>query len=156
MPLDMRLPALQKIRRILIPATLALAMLLMPTSARVANARVTRVRLASDVIVDIHVTVHNSDIGVSKEVLDAAVEHVLEEAHIKCEVEQADSVAVQLKIDIYREDSGHFKIDGDLSGPPDEVENGEDKEEKECAAQDDIDDMVIAIVHDFVHFIHHA
>jgi hypothetical protein len=142
---------LRSLVRVFVPGVLALALLLMPTPQRVAKARA-----ASDVMVDIHVTVHNSDIGVSKEVLDAAVEHVLEEAHIKCEVEQADSVAVQLKIDIYREDNGHFKIDGDLSGPPDEVENGEDKEEKECQAQDDIDDMVIAIVHDFVHFIHNA
>ena len=143
--------SLSSLRRIFVPGILALGLVLMPTPQRIAKAHT-----ASDVIVDIHVTVHNSDIGVSKETLDAAVEHVLEEAHIKCEVEQADSVAVQLKIDIYREDNGHFKVDGDLSGPPDEVENGEDKEEKECETQDQIDDMVVEIVHDFVKFIHHA
>jgi hypothetical protein len=113
-------------------------------------------RGAQTLKVDVHVTVHNSDIGVSQETLDELVEKLLEEAHFQVEKEAADSAAIQLKIDIYREDNGHFKIDGDLSGPKDEVENGEDKEEKEAAAQDEIDDMVTAIVHDFIHFIHHA
>jgi len=139
-----------KLAKNLVLAALALALVMIPTPHRVANAH-----SAADVSVDIEVTVHNSDIGVSEEVLDAAVEHVLDEAHIHHVRHHADSTSVHLKIDIYREDNG-FKIDGDLSGPADEVENGEDKEEKECHAQDEIDDMVIAIVHDFVKFIHHA
>ncbi len=147
----MTLVSLHKLRKLLFAGALALAMLVMPMPHRAMAAHQTL-----DVIVDVHVTVHNSDIGVSKETLDELVEHLLTAAHIKCEVEKADAVAVQLKIDIYREDNGHFKIDGDLSGPPDEVENGEDKEEKDAATQDQIDDMVEAIVHDFIHFIHHA
>src|SRR5260370_22303672 len=109
----MKLVTFSKLAKSFVPAALAVALVLIPTPHRVANART-----PSEVVVDIQVTVHNSEIGVSKEVLDAAVEHVLEEAHIKCEVEQADAAAVQLKIDIYREDNGHFKIHGDLSGPP--------------------------------------
>jgi hypothetical protein len=140
----------RRLNRTLFAGTLALALLFMPAPHRTAKART-----ATDVTVDIEVTVHNSDIGVSEEVLDAAVEHVLDEAHIHHVTHHADQTSVHLKIDIYREDSG-FKIDGDLSGPADEVENGEDKEEKDCHAQDEIDDMVIAIVHDFVHFIHHG
>jgi hypothetical protein len=147
----MKFTTLHRVRRFLFAGALTLAMLVMPMPHRAMAAH-----KKADVMVDVHVTVHNSDIGVSKETLDELVEHLLTAAHIKCEAEQADAVAVQLKIDIYREDNGHFKIDGDLSGPPDEVENGEDKEEKEAATQDQIDDMVEAIVHDFIHFIHHA
>ena len=139
-----------KIWRGFFTAALVLALVALPTPRTMAKAH-----SAANVTVDIEVTVHNSDIGVSEEVLDAAVEHVLDEAHIHHVVHQADATSVHLKIDIYREDNG-FKIDGDLSGPADEIENGEDKEEKECHAQDEIDDMVIAIVHDFVHFIHNA
>ena len=146
----MKTTMLGKLAKNLVPAALAVALVVIPTPHRVANAR-----NASEVSVSIEVTVHNSDIGVSEEVIDAAVEHVLDEAHIHHVTHHADSTSVHLKIDIYREDNG-FKIDGDLSGPADEVENGEDKEEKECHAQDQIDDMVIAIVHDFVKFIHHA
>ena len=135
--------------KIFVPAALALALIVIPVPHATAKAG------AANVSVDIEVTVHNSDIGVSEEVIDAAVEHLLDEASIHHVRHNADSTSVHLKIDIYREDNG-FKIDGDLSGPADEVENGEDKEEKECHAQDEIDDMVIAIVHDFVHFIHHT
>lgn len=144
-------PSLQGLRRTLLPGALALALLLLPAARGQAATRATQ-----SLKVDIHVTVHNSDIGVSQETLDALVEKLLEEAHFQVEKEAADSAAIQLKIDIYREDSGHFKVDGDLSGPKDEVENGEDKEEKEAEAQDQIDDMVEAIVHDFIRMIHHA
>jgi hypothetical protein len=147
----MKFALIRSLRKFLLSAALALAVVVVPMPHRVAAAHTTL-----DVVVDVHVTVHNSDIGVSQETLDNLVEHLLTEAHIKCEKEKADAVAVQLKIDIYREDNGHFKIDGDLSGPPDEVENGEDKEEKDAATQDQIDDMVEAIVHDFIKFIHHA
>jgi hypothetical protein len=34
--------------------------------------------------------------------------------------------------------------------------SGEDKEEKDAATQDQIDDMVEAIVHHFIKFIHQA
>jgi hypothetical protein len=146
----MTITVLRNLRKLLISGALALAMLVIPMPSRAAAHK------HSDVVVDVHVTVHNSDIGVSQETLDDLVLHLLAEAHIKGEKEKADAVAVQLKIDIYREDNGHFKVAGDLSGPPDEVENGEDKEEKDAATQDQIDDMVEAIVHDFIHFIRHA
>lgn len=139
-----------KISRIGFAIVMAAALLLIPTPQRVAKARA-----VSSVTVDIEVTVHNSDIGVSEDVIEAAAEHVLDEASIHHVRHQADATAVHLKIDIYRHDEG-FRVDGDLSGPADEVENGEDKEEKDCHAQDQIDDMVIAIVHDFVHFIHNT
>ncbi|MDT5122631.1 MAG: hypothetical protein QOC96_2113 [Acidobacteriota bacterium] len=147
----MTTPILRSLRRIIIPSVLALALLLMPTPRSTASAHAPQT-----VIVDVHVTIHNSEIGVSKETLDSLVDHLLEEAHLHAENEKADAVAVQLKIDIFMEDGGHFKIDGDLDGPPDEVENGHDHEEKIAEAQDQIDDMVTAIVHDFIHFIHHA
>ena len=139
------------LRRALLPGALTLAMLLMPAARGVAATR-----NAQTIKVDVHVTVHNSDIGVSQEKMDEVVERLLEEAHFQVEKEAADTAAIQLKIDIYREDGGHFKIDGDLSGPKEEVENGEDKEEKEAATQEQIDDMVEAIVHDFIKLIHHA
>ena len=141
---------LRKIIRSLFATALAVALLSIPMSRGAA-----KTHARNNVTVDIEVTVHNSDIGVSEDVLDAAVEHVLDEASIHHVRHDASATSVPLKIDIYREDNG-FKIDGDLSGPADEIENGEDKEEKECHAQDEIDDMVIAIVHDFVHFIHNA
>jgi hypothetical protein len=147
----MIVPVLRNLRKFLLPGALAFAMLVIPMPHRAMAAH-----KPADVMVDVHVTVHNSDIGVSQETLDNLVEHLLEEAHIKCEREKADAVAIQLKIDIYKEDNGHFKIDGDLSGPPDQVEHGEDKEEKEAETRDQIDDMVTVIVHDFIKFIHHA
>jgi hypothetical protein len=147
----MKSPTTHGPRRTLLPGLLALALLLVPATR--GNAA-TRAR--QELKVDIHVTVHNSDIGVSQETLDAMVEKLLEEAHFQVEKESADSAAIQLKIDIYREDGGHFKVDGDLSGPKEEVENGEDKEEKEAEAQDQIDDVVEAIVHDFIRLIHHS
>lgn len=112
---------------------LAAALLLIPSPQRVAKAHD-----ASTVTVDIVFTVHNSDIGVSEDVLDAAVEHVLDEASIHHVRHQADATSVHLKIGIYRHDEG-FKIHGDLSGPAEVVENGDDQEEKECHAQDQID-----------------
>ncbi len=139
-----------KISRLGFAMIMAAALLLLPAPHRVAKAHT-----ATNVTVDIEVTVHNSDIGVSEDVLVAAAAHVLDEAHIHHVTHQADATAVHLKIDIYRHDDG-FRVDGDLAGPADEVENGEDKEEKDCHAQDQIDDTVIAIVHDFVHFIHNT
>ena len=102
-------PTLHGLRRTLLPGALALALLLMPAARGSAAARATQ-----QLKVDVHVTVHNSDIGVSQETLDELVEKLLEEAHFQVEKEAADSAAIQLKIDIYREDNGHFKIDGDL------------------------------------------
>ncbi len=71
----MRSLTLRNISRIIFAGTLALALLIMPAPQKVAKASP-----ASTVTVDIEVTVHNSDIGVSEDVLDAAVEHVLDEA----------------------------------------------------------------------------
>lgn len=143
-------PVLSSLRKVLLPGILAFALLLMPAPhSRAAT------RNPQTLMVDIHVTIHNSEIGVSKEALDNLVEHLLEEAHFQAEKEAADATAIQLKIDLFMEDGGKFKVDGDLDGPKEEVENGHDHEEKIAEAQDQIDDMVTAIVHDFIHLIHH-
>jgi|SRR5947209_1997175 len=147
----MKFPVQGNFGKALLPGALSLALLLLPATRGVAATR-----SAEELKVDIHVTIHNSDIGVSQETLDNLVDHLLEEAHFQVEKESADSAAIQLKIDIYREDGGKFKVDGDLDGPKDEVDNGEDKEEKEADTQDQIDDMVTVIVHDFIKMIHHS
>jgi hypothetical protein len=111
-----------------------------------------------NLMVDVHVTIHNSGIGISQETLDDLVDHLQEEAHfqVEKEKEKADAAAIQLKIDVFMEEGGKFKVDGDLDGPKEEVENGHDHEEKIAERRIRIDDMVTAIVHDFIHFIHHA
>src|SRR5262245_13701133 len=119
----MKLAAIRRWANHLVPLTLLIALILIPTPVRVAKARI-----APNVTVDIEVTVHNSDVGVSEDVIEAAAEHVLDEAHIHHVAHNAAATSVHLKIDIYRADNG-FKIDGDLAGPADEVENGEEKEE---------------------------
>lgn len=145
----MNTPIFRHLRKVTLPGFLALALLLMPAPHSIAATHP-----AQTLVVDIHVTVHNSEIGVSQETLDELVDHLLEEAHFQVEKEQADAAAIQLKIDLFM-DGGHIKIDGDLDGPKDEVENGHDHEEKLAEAQDQIDETVTAIVHDFIHLIHH-
>ena len=141
-------PKMRGSRRALLPCALALALLLLPFAHGSAASRA-----AQSLKVDIHVTVHNSDIGVSQETLDDLVEKLLEEAHFQVEKEAADSAAIQLKIDIYREDNGKYKVVGDLDQPGDDNDSDE---EKETEAQDQIDDLVTAIVHDFIKHLHRS
>ena len=101
--------------------------------------------------VDIQVTVHNSEVGVSQETLDDLVEKLLEEAGFKVEEAGADSATVQLKIDVYREDNGKFKVVGDLDDPRDDDED--EHEEQVTEAQDQIDDLVTAIVREFIRLL---
>ena len=145
----MKSPTTHGPRRTLLPGLLALALLLVPATRGNAAAR-----SRQELKVDIHVTVHNSDVGVSQETLDDMIEKLLEEANFQVEKEAADSAAIQLKIDIYREDNGKFKVVGDCDDPSDN--KPADDEEKEAEAQDQIDDLVTAIVHDFINYLHHS
>lgn len=141
-------PALCRMGRALLPCALALA-LFVPAGHG---------RAAQKLKVDVHVTVHNSDIGVSQETLDDLVEELLEEADFQVEKEKADSAAVQVKIDIYRT-NGKFKVVGDLDDPKDDDDDADESdEEKETEAQDQIDDLVTAIVRDFIKMLrsHHS
>ncbi len=143
----MKSPNYNTLRRSLLPGALSLALVLLMAPHGRAAAR-------QHLKVDIHVTVHNSDIGVSRETLDDMIEKLLEEANFQVEKEAADSAAIQLKIDIYREDNGKFKVVGDCDDPSDN--KPADDEEKEAEAQDQIDDLVTAIVHDFINYLHHS
>jgi hypothetical protein len=145
----MSFPSIRRLRQALLPCALVFALLLLPTAHGKAATRASQ-----SLKVDIHVTVHNSDIGVTKETLDDLVDKLLEEAHFQVEKEAADSAAIQLKIDIYREDGGKFKVVGDLDEPGGDDED--EKEDKETEAQDQIDDLVTAIVHDFIKHLHHS
>ena len=138
-------PVSHGLRQALLPGALVLVSLLLLTAhGRAATPAAQKLK------VDIHVTVHNSDVGVSQETLDDLVEKLLEEAGFQVEEESADSATIQLKIDIYREDNGKFKIVGDLDNPKDKEEDEEEHEEKTTEAQDQIDDIVTAIVQDFI------
>ncbi|HEY0078338.1 MAG TPA: hypothetical protein VGB73_06800 [Pyrinomonadaceae bacterium] len=133
------------LRRALLRGALALTFLLLlnaPGSAVAARAQKLKV--------DVDVTVHNSDIGVSQETLDDMVEKLLEEAGFQVEEAQADSASIQLKIDIYRQSNGKFKIVGDLDDSKDDNEDEDEHEEEETDAQDKIDDIVTTIVNDFI------
>src|SRR4051812_10611533 len=87
------------------------ALLFTPFTRQVAQAH-----SPHDLIVDIHVIIHGSDLGVSQETTDALISTLLTQANIKNEIEKTDSVAVQLNIDIYGLDKGRFKVTGLLSG----------------------------------------
>ena len=147
--MTMRQLCITKLCRRLFQAALGFALLLMPFTHQVAQAR-----SPHDLIVDIHVILHGSDLGVSQETTDALISNLLSQAYIKNEIEKTDSVAVQLNIDIYGLDKGRFKIAGLLSGGKDDVDNGENKEEKECDGRDKVDATVVAIVRGFIKFIH--
>lgn len=138
-------PALRGRRLSLLPGALAVASLLLPPAlGRAATPAAQKLK------VDVTVTVHNSEIGVSQETLDSLVDDLLEEAGFQVEEAAADSATIELKIDVYKSDDGKFKIVGDLDDPKDEEEDEEEHEEKETDAQDQIDDVVTAIVHDFI------
>lgn len=130
------------LKRVMLSAALVLLPLLSDAHASSAN------KPSQEVKVDIVVNVHNSEIGVSQETLDDMVEKLLEEAGFQVEESAADSATVQLKIDIYREDNGKFKIVGDLDEPGDDEE--EEDEERLTEEQDEIDDLVRAIIQEFI------
>lgn len=101
------------------------------------------------VSVDVKVTVHGSDINVSNDVLEKAVEDLLETAAIKVVDEGADSGAVELEIDIYKEEDG-FKISTDWD------DDDEAEAEKHADTQDEIDNIVEDTVAEFIEFIQEA
>jgi len=140
-----------KVGRRLLQVALCFVLLLIPFSFPEAQAH-----SRHELIVDIHVIIHGSDTGVSQETTGALISTVLTQAGIKNEIEKADAVAVQLNIDIYGLDKGRFKVSGLLSGGKDEVDNGENRAEKECDGRDKVDATVVAIVRDFIKFIHRA
>jgi hypothetical protein len=142
---------ISKLSRFLLKGALGFALLLVPFSHNAAQARTPH-----ELIVDIHVIIHGSDLGISQETTDTLISYMLAQAGIKNEIEKTDSVAVQLNIDIYGLDKGRFKISGLLSGGKDEVDNGENRAERECEGRDKVDATVAAIVRDFIKFIHRA
>lgn len=132
------------------PALLPAALLLLASLLTAAHAPAAAAPAAQKLKVDIEVTVHNSEIGVSRETLDDLVEKLLEEAGFQVEEAAADSATIQLKIDVYKEGNGKFKVVGDLDDPRDEEEDEEEHEEQMADAQDQIDDLVTTIVQDFI------
>jgi hypothetical protein len=142
-------------------AALALAGLLsVPTTPAFAKATV------NNVSVDINVTVHGSNIGVSDEVIDEAAEDLLEAAGIKVIENGAGEGVVELDIHIYADDadddddgvadSGEEGDDGDGKGfivRCDWDDDEEDEAKRDVASADDIDDVVRDIVKDFIKFI---
>ncbi len=110
---------------------------------------VLQAKTKTDVSVDVKVTVHGSDINVSNDVLEKAVEDLLDAAAIKVVDEGAAAGAVELEIDIYKDDDG-FRISTDWD------EDDEPEAEKHADTQDEIDDIVEDTVGEFVAFIKHA
>ena len=124
---------------------------------------------AANVTVDITVTVHGSNIGVSDDVIDQAAEDLLEAAGVKVVEEGAGQGVVELEIHSYADDG-----DDDDDGVADSAEEGDDGDgkgfivkadwdddeeeeaEKDVAAADQIDDIVKDIVEDFIEFIKKA
>ncbi len=110
---------------------------------------VLQAKTKTSVSVDVTVTVHGSDISVSKDVLEKAVEDLLETAAIKVVDEGAAAGTVELEIDIYKEDDG-FRISTDWD------DDDEAEAEKQAETQDDIDDIVEETVAEFIDFIKKA
>jgi hypothetical protein len=98
--------------------------------------------------VDVTVTVHGSDVGVSHEVLEETVEKLLEAADIDVVKEGDGETIIELQIDIYKNDNGGFRAACDWDDDP-EVEA-----EKQAANQDAIDDIVEEMVNTFIDFLH--
>lgn len=118
------------------------------------------------VSVDINVTVHGSDIGVSDEVIDEVAEDLVEAAGIKVIENGGGEGVVELEIHIYADDAdddddgvadaGEEGDDGDGKGfivRCDWDDDEEDEAKRDVASADDIDDIVRDIVEDFIEFI---
>lgn len=99
------------------------------------------------VTVDVTVTVHGSDVGVSSDTLEKTVERLLEAAEIHVVPEGDGEGIIELKIDIYKNDGGGFRVDCDW----DEDDDAEEQERAET--QDAIDDIVETFVDAFLAFI---
>lgn len=97
--------------------------------------------------VDVTVTVHGSDVGVSEETLEETVEKLLEAADIDVVEEGESETIIELEINIYKNDNGGFRAACDWDDDP-EVE-----EEKRAETQDAIDDIVEAMVEVFIEFL---
>lgn len=97
--------------------------------------------------VDVTVTVHGSDIGVSTEVMEESVEKLLEAAEILV-VPDGDGVGIiELEIDIYKNDGGGFRVSCDWD------DDDEAEAEKMADTQDEIDGVVEGIVDSFIDFL---
>jgi len=125
----------------------------------------------AEVSVDVTVTVHGSDINVSKDVLEGSVEKLLDAAEIKVVEEGAGKGIVELEIEIYKDDDDDDddgvkdKDDDDGDGDGDgkgfiivcDWDDDDDPEaEKNAATQDQIDDIVEDTIDDFITFMKDA
>ena len=106
-------------------------------------------RVKNNISVDVVVNVHGSDIAVSTDVMEDAVEKLLRTAAIKVVDESADKGVVRLQIDIYKDDDG-FRVDCDWDDDP------EPEIQKRAETQDQIDDIVEEEVDQFIEFIKNA
>lgn len=97
--------------------------------------------------VDVTVTVHGSDVGVSEETMEETVEKLLEAADIEVVEEGEGETIIELEINIYKNEGGGFRAACDWDDDP-EVE-----EEKRAEDQDAIDDIVEAMVEVFIEFL---
>lgn len=106
-------------------------------------------KVKNNVSVDVVVNVHGSDIAVSTDVMEDAVEKLLRAAAIKVVDESADKAVVKLQIDIHKDDDG-FRVDCDWDDDP------EPEAQKRVETQDQIDDIVEEEVEEFLEFIKNA
>ena len=121
-------------------------MLAMPTDLQAKSLADAKKSLANKTV-DVTVTVHGSDVGVSDDVLEDTVEKLLEAADVDVVEEGEGETIIELQIDIYKNDDGGFRAACDWDDDP-EVE-----EEKRAETQDAIDDIVEDIVEAFIEFI---
>ena len=105
---------------------------------------VLQAKMKNNVTVDVTVTVHGSDIGVSTEVMEDSVEKLLEAAKIHVVPEGDGEGIIELKIDIYKNDGGGFRLSCDWD------DDDEAEAEQRAETQDQIDDIVEQIVDLFI------
>lgn len=108
---------------------------------------VLQAKTKGNVTVDVTVTVHGSDIGVSTEVMEESVEKLLEAAQIHVVPEGDGDGIIELTIDIYKNDGGGFRISCDWD------DDDEAEAEQAAQTQDQIDDIVESIVDSFIDFL---
>ncbi|MBK7704815.1 MAG: hypothetical protein IPJ30_03330 [Acidobacteria bacterium] len=97
--------------------------------------------------VDVTVTVHGSDIGVSTDVMEESVEKLLEAAEVIIVPEGDGEGIIELEIDIYKNDDGGFRVDCDWD------DDDETEAQQMADTQDEIDNIVEGIVDSFIDFI---